>query len=77
MLMGFMESEFSEMWNIIIAMAFQCLSVCLNCAFNILNQVQDFYKSSCENYDELGGGPTLCLLFMTMLNHLVVFCETR
>jgi hypothetical protein len=27
MLMGFMGSEFYEMWNIIIAMAFQCLSV--------------------------------------------------
>jgi hypothetical protein len=77
MLMGFVEREFCEMWNIIIAMALQCLSVCLNCAFNILKKGQDFCKSSCEHYDDLAGSPTFCLLFMTMLNHLDVSCETR
>jgi hypothetical protein len=76
----FMESKLSEMWNII--MAFECPSLCvfllslrlgirlcLNCASNILNGVEDFCKSSIEHYDDLGGSPTLCLLFVTMLNH--------
>ena len=51
--------------------------MCLNCAFKILNEVKDFCKSSCEYCDNLEDSPTLCLLFMTMLNHLEVACETR
>jgi hypothetical protein len=70
---GLLERKLSELWNIIIVMAFECLYVCLlclsfavllclNCAFNILNGVKDFCKSSCEHYDDLGGSPTFCLL---------------
>ena len=61
---------------------------CLNCASKISNEVNDFCKSSFEHYGDLGDSPyehygdlgdspTLCLPFMTMLNHLEVACETR
>jgi len=80
LMIGLMERKLSEIWNIIIVMAFECLNVCLlclffgillslNCAFNILNGVRDLRKSSCESYDDFGGSPSLCLLFVAMPNH--------
>jgi hypothetical protein len=71
-MIGYLGKE--AFWNVKYyhCVAFECLYVCLlcltfgillclHCTFNILNQVNDFCKSSCEHYDDIEVSPTLCL----------------
>jgi len=51
--------------------------LCLNCAFNILNQVSDFCQSSCEHYDDHGRQSDIMFAVCDEAEPLEVSCETR